>query len=242
MTRTISIFTFILFGFLTSILAQEKEDFKNKQVCFIINVHEYQSQKVSDSLLNIQKLLMDEFKSGESIFPPPPPSINLNTFNLRSEQYLLISSKKIVEYSKPRFQNRDHNYIDLRSLKYTEVSRDSLTRKMVNLISESKMFNRETSMDYRSSKLFPIVSENEHIVKTISGFNCYQVIMKAELFGTGYFIEAFVTDEIQLEYHPMINVKEYLNKFFPLYIKLYDANFPNESFYEYKFEMSKVAF
>ncbi len=120
------------------------------------------------------------------------------------------------------------------------ISRDSLTQSMNNWISD--FFSRKNvPIRYMEKEHFPIISENKSIVKAINGFKCHQVVMK-DTYGAGNIIEMFVTEQIQLEYHPFLKVKEYLDRFYPLYIKSYDPNFPKESFMEYKYEMYEIAF
>ena len=48
-------------------------------------------------------------------------------------------------------------------------------------------------------------------------------------------IELYVTEEINLNYHPNFNYKEILMKYYPLYLKLYHKDFPDDRFDEYKF-------
>ena len=234
-----------LFFFSTLLTAQEKEDFKNKKVCFFVKSHYYQSQKVADSLSNDQKKLMEEFKSGKSLWPPPPPFRLAEAYESNYIDYLFVSPKKIVFQYTPRFltgPDENQNYVNLRLLFSKTILRDSLTERKITFISNPFVREETTPIKYMEQERFPMVSENKDVVKTINGFKCHQVILKGHAFGTGNLIEMFVTEQIRLEYHPFLNVKEYLDKFYPLYIKSYDPNFPLESYEEYEYEMYGTAF
>lgn len=237
--------TLLLCFFSGQLLAQEKEDFKNKMVCFIIKSHVYQSQIVADSLLNVEKKLLDEFKSGKSLFPPPPPARLAMAYDEKHVDYLLVSSEKLIFQYMPRFltgKDGHQKYVNLKALGYINISRDSLTQNTRNLMSDVFDRKKPIPIRYEEKESFPIVSENRDVVRTINGFKCHQIIMKDDLSGTGNLIEMFITEEIRLEYHPFLKVKEYLDRFFPLYIRSYDPNFPIESYEEYNYEMYEIAF
>lgn len=228
----------------TQLSAQGKEDFKNRTACFIIKIHAYQSQKVADSLLRTHRELMEEYMSGKSSWPPPPPVRSTQAYDDNYVDHLIVAPKKMVFRQAPRFftVKDDHNkYVHLRSLVSTSISRDSLTQRTDHLISRRYESGETVPIRYWEKEHYPIVSENRDVTKTINGLECHQIIMKDYLYGTGNLIEMFVTEEILLEYHPFLKVKEYLDRFYPLYIKSYDPSFPNESYTEYEYEMYEIA-
>lgn len=66
------------------------------------------------------------------------------------------------------------------------------------------------------------IIENRNNTKIIEGYKCFQVIVKRKNITNSrlivYDFEIFVTEEIKLNYNPVWNYKEFLNKYYPLEI------------------------
>ncbi|QQY81187.1 hypothetical protein JJL45_09625 [Tamlana sp. s12] len=69
-------------------------------------------------------------------------------------------------------------------------------------------------------------------IKTICGFECYRV--KGAAKGL---VEMYVTEEINLNYNPAFTNRYLLDLFYPLYVKKYSENHPNDVYKEYVFEL-----
>ena len=86
---------------------------------------------------------------------------------------------------------------------------------------------------YADFNTFKLLKENREIKKRIAGYDCFQILL--ENIKNKMIIELYVTEEIKLNYHPNFNYKEILDKYYPLNIKVYNKDFPNDRYDEYSF-------
>lgn len=231
--------TFVTFG-------QSNKITNNPNYCFFIEYHAYQSEKFTDRYREVKMQELEDFKSGKSITPPPPPAYSLAPFNSRERDYMYVTSDKIFFWQTPRFHDNEISeggeMVQLRSVVQNTINRDSLTLLNSSILLDD-VFNRPPQpIKYISSERLPIVSTHKEIRKKINGIDCYKVVLKDLHYRYGDMVEMYVTEDIKLEYHPQINVKDYLDQFFPLYVKFYNQKMPEDCYSEFTYSFYEMSF
>ncbi len=218
-----------LFLFFGQVAAQTADDQTLRYAHFIIKEHWVQTQRLADSLVKGAAEAHRErlsIPNGPKPPLPPPPAV----FDRKRNTHFIVEPEQYIFYS----------IVD-------EFSNDSILRPGISNIyrinGESQKlqeFNansfemwEEYNLPYKSDELYQLLEENKNVRKEICGYDCYQVLLKNTL--TQRPVELYVTEEIQLEYHPVLNVKKYLSKYYPLYIRYYNADFPEDEYREYRF-------
>ncbi|WP_435578062.1 hypothetical protein [Gilvibacter sp.] len=148
-------------------------------------------------------------------------------------------------YSQIQLINRKNYFLDYRTqeevrdgFKYTiissmkQVQKDSLKKRefrpVTFQLTSYKSFSNKDNFPYR------IIETDENRTKTVDGFNCFYVKMESIKFP-GRFIDMYVTNQIKLAYHPLISSSKIISQFYPLYMKIYNGEFPNDDYKEYTF-------
>ncbi|MBT8180278.1 MAG: hypothetical protein KJO53_01685, partial [Eudoraea sp.] len=212
--------------------AQEPLKYTNLSVHFIIKDHWVITQKYADSIAKRESEFFDRLiKSDAKTIPPQPPSVAV--FNRRQTTHLLIKPEHFIFYSIRNEFAKDSTII-------TDVSDiykiDRINKKMSRFYPDSFEFYTDEKdfgagyFGYKDDNRFQLIEENKNKRREICGFDCYQVIVRDT--NTNRPVEMYVTEEIILEYHPVFNVKKYLARYYPLYLRFYDPEFPNDYYRE----------
>ncbi|MDX1314059.1 MAG: hypothetical protein R3356_01040 [Eudoraea sp.] len=161
--------------------------------------------------------------------PPRPPMAV--AFDYKYSQHFLVEPEEFILYTFPdEFKNDS-----IVSSGISNIYRiDRINKKMsIFYPSDFETYHDQRLFGYKDDNRFKLIEENKNKRREICGFDCYQVLVRD--MNTNRPVEMYVTEEILLEYHPVFNVKKYLAKYYPLYIKFYDSEFPNDYFREYMF-------
>lgn len=224
-------YLFIFFAIVASSLLQAQESAKQKEITghFIIKESWVISPRYADSIS--QRKSKDQRyinKSKPNILTPTAPSIAV--FDRKKSTHFLISPEKFIYYTIPdEFENDSLVLIGISSI----YKIDRNTEKITSFSPLSFEQMGDYQVTYKSDDRFQLVKENQNKTKQIAEFNCYQVLLKDT--NTNRTVEMYVTDEIRLEFHPIFNVKKYLAQYYPLNIKIYDPEFPQDNYKEYTF-------
>lgn len=83
---------------------------------------------------------------------------------------------------------------------------------------------------------FEILEYFKNDKKIICGFECYKVKVQSKR-GAKRIMEMYVTENIKLNYNPAFPNPHLLKIFYPLYVKEYLENYPDDVYKEYIFEL-----
>ena len=234
-------YCFVLINLLTiNFIIAQKEDFSKKGITFFIHKHKYFEKELSDSLsfeANKPK------KRGKSITKKDSASITISIqplrfayFDKRSIEYFRVNPKEYISFSVNNLKDSVFNEDNFSNI--IKVSRDSLMTTVF------RIYDFKT-IDYRFKKRYKDYSRNYVLKKVnlenrkkIMGFSCYEVILESDY----KILKMFVTDEIMLNYHPVINDIKILQKYYPLHIIFMDKKFPKRNFTEFRFTKGRFNF
>lgn len=206
----------------------QEESFKDKSITFFIKSRSYFSKQLADSINN---------KSPKTITLEP---INLKDTNVvilndlpsvahydsKSIKYFRINPKNYVFFEVRNIQDSIINEGNFTNI--SMISRDSL-KQSVFRIDDFKMLDYRFNVTIKDfSKSFILTNTNKENQRKIAGYNCYEVILEND----SKILQLFVTNEIKLNYHPQINDREILKKYYPLSIKIMNKKYPKRSFTE----------
>lgn len=221
----------VFFVLVSSNLSHAQENAKQKETNghFVIKERWVISQRYADS---ISKRESDDQsglnKSMPDILAPTPPSVAV--FDRKKSTHFLIAPEKFVYYTIPdEFESDAPVSIGISSI--YKINRETQKMTSFSPLSFEQMGNYH--VPYKSGDRFQLVEENKNRKRKIGEYNCYQVLLKD--MNTNRTVEMYVTDEISLEFHPIFNVKKYLTKYYPLYLKTYDPEFPEDNYKEHTF-------
>ena len=193
---------------------------------FIIKDHWVISQKYADSMAAREALFFENLKNDPNP-PPSPPGVAV--LDLKSNIHFIIESDRFIHYTIPNEFVED-TLVTKGVSKIVKVNRKTLKIDSFSPNSFS-LWENFNALYYKDSN-YEILEENQSKRKFILGYDCFQVLLEDHV---GYLIELYVTDAIKLEFHPVINAKMILSKYYPLYIRRYDPEFPSENYREYEF-------
>ena len=217
-------------GFVQLTEAQEPLKYNNSSAHFIIKDHWVMTQRFADSInFRENESHLRRVEANNMPVPPPPPMAA--AFDYKYSEHFLVQPEVFIFYKFPdEFKNDS-----IVSSGISSIYRiDRINNKMSVFNPRSfETYDDRRVFDYKDDNRFKLVEENRNQRRQICGFDCYQVIVRDT--NTNRLVELYVTEELLLEYHPVFNVKKYLTKYYPLYIKFYDPEFPNDYFREYKF-------
>ena len=205
--------------------SQVVEDYDDRSGHFVIKKHSYVSEKYSSGDLESSSNKKEE----TNLFPPPPPppaSRNEWDFSL----HFLIMPTHYTQYVIPNDFKTDSTTTH-GILRIVKIDRNSLKRTVFQPLRFETYETEEYGL--KSFDNYKIIKEDRTITKTIAGRECFQVLL--DITSNGYSMELYVTESIELNYHPITNFKEILDKYFPLYVKIFNDKFPKDEFEEYLF-------
>lgn len=210
-------------------IGQENINYTKIRAHFIVEDHWVITQKYADSIAMRQSEFFSRPAKSDTIkMPPRPPQVAV--FNRRQSTHLFIQPEDIVYYTIRDVPANDSTIIK----DVTDIYKIDREGEKIKVFSphDFKM-KSEYNIRYKSDDRFVVVEENKNKIRKICGYDCFQVIMQDN--STNRPVELYVTEEIVLEYHPVFNVKKYLTKYYPLYLKFYDPEFPLDNYREYTF-------
>ena len=233
----ISLFSLFMFS---QNIKSEKNDFliTISKKTLILNKEQY-----TNELNNLQNLFYNQELNSDkydSIQKVKLTEMN-NEINLNFEQ--VIGEIKSEEISKAKFFQHKIESNLIQYFAYDSiVTRDY---EIINLKSGSlKVFATDSTTVLNDFKEYPFydskiinIKVNKNIKKTILGFDCFQVIVDYYEFNDfreesqDYDFEKFmskypnqmtlwVTNEIKLNYHPIVKFKSILEKFYPIQVEI----------------------
>lgn len=234
-----NILLLIIFFLNLKLFGQKKEEFKEIYGHFLIKKHSVQTQKYADSVDNSITTIDAKWEVAVPLGspmpptpPPPPPLPKTAVFDRKDFIFhFIIMPKYYTQYTIPNeFKNDSILSYGIRDV--IRIERENLNRTEFSPWRfEIYEGNPKNYGDFK--RYYKFIAENKNVKKIIEGYNCFQVILKN--IKTKRMVELFVTDEINLNYHPNFNYKEILENYYPLYLKIYHKDFPNDCYEEYKF-------
>ncbi|TDU43199.1 hypothetical protein BXY82_0607 [Gelidibacter sediminis] len=215
--------------FLTNYMHSQDKSFKNTSIDFVIKKRHLVSSKYTDAENN--KEHGGTWDGNMPIgTPPPPPLPKEVTSNYKGFKYFNITPTQYVIYNT--------NYNDFES--------DTLYNAVLNILKIDRLDHSVTNFNlynftlrkeelYRSNYCdYDVITEDRNDIKVIAGYNCFKVTLKNER-QPDLSIDMYVTTEISLDYHPIINCETVLENYYPLYFKEYKNKYPDDYFTEYTF-------
>ncbi|MEZ4968952.1 MAG: hypothetical protein R2814_04690 [Flavobacteriaceae bacterium] len=217
----------LLHFFLNGIYSQMKENYYDRAGHFVIKKHSYISENYSsgdlenDSEKNIQ--------APSNLYPPPlPPPQSRDEWDF--SLHFLIMPTYYTQYIVPNDFKMDST-VTHGVLEIIRVDRNSLNRTEFQPLRFEIYETEENGL--KPFDNYKIIKENRADTKIIAGRECFQVIV--DIISNGYSMELYVTESIELNYHPIMNFKEILDKYFPLYVRIFNEKFPDQEYDEYIF-------
>lgn len=212
------------------IVGQDKNQPKELFGHFVIKMNHVVTQKYADMLIE-REANNDKRWSVNTSGPlppsPPPPAV----FNRKKSIHFSIQPGYFTHYTITDEFDSDSTITD----GISKIRRiDRVNNKQVTFEPLWFEMSGEYDIVYKDDNSFQLIEENKDKKRQICNFECYQIILR-NINNPNYVIEMYVTEKVDVEYHPIFNSKKYLAKYYPLYIKYYDPNFPNDNYEEYKF-------
>ncbi|SKB77837.1 hypothetical protein [Maribacter arcticus] len=209
--------------------SQTKESYEKNFGNFVIKVTDEVTQNYADLLDSrtdsIWSKSTPKFDNSDFEIPKPPPVL---VYREEYKIHFFVKPKFYTQYTTKCDNGREIYHI-------LKVDRETLlgtnfSPYFFELMENQWDFNRHTEDE------FEILEYIKKDKKTICGFECYKV--KIQTKGVAKrIIEMYVTEQIDLNYNPSFTNPHLLNKFYPLYIKEYLENYPNDVYKEYVFEL-----
>lgn len=231
----------LLFLFLSSNLHEvfgQKQSFKDKGITFMIHSRGYFSKKLADSLDIQSKKFYREFllktgKHKDSIEKEVDNFLRTAYYDSRSVKLFRVNP---TEYIEMNIRNvNDSIFTEQNFTNITKISRDSLKISFF-FIKEFKVSDTKFTKKPQSFSSYKFVSENKKKTKEIAGYTCYEVILESEFKR----LVLYVTEEISLNYHPIINDPSIFRKYYPLLVRQEDKRFPKRSYKESFFSLGRL--
>lgn len=215
----------LLLLMVTSFSVAQKETYTDKKILFIINEKNYISKKVADSLNRTSNIPLKAISEEDTDISIDFPIVYSSSENIK---YFIVKPDEYIEFTisdrlSPKFSNVGFSYTK-------KISRDSLIISVFNpfLFKISNSVFKEENRDFSNFKLKKV---EKNIKKEFCGYECYRVVLESD----DKILEMFVTENIVLNYHPIINDVTILKKYYPLYLKFADKIFPKDKYLEYIF-------
>lgn len=216
---------------------QDNNSFSKTITYFIVKQRSYTSKKYADEINKINsEAQTGKWEGGFSgIINPPPPLPNEFPSNHKWFLNFTITPKYYIQYHfvDNNFES-DTLYPAINYIK--KISREDLS---VTSFSPLWFTTKTEKLNKMNICNYNIITEYRNVKKNMSGYNCFKVILKNKT-NPNYLIELFVTENIKLNYHPIVNCPNILDKYYPLYIKKYLKEYPNDNFNEYHFVKSAL--
>ncbi|MEP2059049.1 MAG: hypothetical protein ABJJ05_14650 [Maribacter litoralis] len=208
---------------------QEKQNFTDINGHYVIKERWVVSQIYADS---VEKEELDSrIKKGGStndFITPTPPGIAV--FDRKSNIHFLIESEQFIFYKiNDEFKSDTPLSVGISSISQI----DRINKKMKSFSPNRFETGVEHEIIYKNDDRFQLMEVNKNMRRQICNRDCFQVILNDT--NTNRQVEMYVTEEMIIEYNPVLNVKKYLTDYYPLYLKFYDPKFPEDNFREYEF-------
>lgn len=209
--------------------SQTKESYDKTFGNFVIKV----TDEVTQSYADLVDLKTD------SIWSKSTPKFDNLDFDIPKPPPVLVYRKeyKIHFFVKPNLYTQYTANCDNGREIYNILKVDRETLLGTNF--EPYFFElRENRWDFNkhTEDEFEILEYFKDDRKTICGFECYKIKIQTKGVAKRT-IEMYVTEQIELNYNPAFTNLHLLNKFYPLYIKEYLENYPNDVYKEFVFEL-----
>ncbi len=213
--------------------AQQDVSFANSLENFIIKQRSLYSTKYADRINKELKEGFEKMKekpsSGINIPLLPPPKVVASDF--KQFIYFTVTSKYYIQYSTVNNVFESDSLIGPAINSIKKIDRESLSVTEFN----PSLFTKSTEeLHEKHICTYQIEKEYKDAIKYIAGYKCFKVTLFNAI-NPYYGMEMYVTEDIKLNYHPVMNCKETLNKYFPLYIKIFSKDYPNDHYEEYMF-------
>ncbi len=222
------LFFIVLISSAFNCIAQNDIEYTKLYKHFVIKEHWVQSERFAewfDNLKTTRKTTLHD--SILKKLPLPPP---LAVFDRKKSTHFKISPEYYTYYSFPDEFKTDST-VSYGISNIHRIDRSTNKRKTFSTTSFNLLDGTETR--YQDDHRYSLLAENKNLTKEICGYNCFQVLMRDN--NTKREVELYVTAEIKLEFHPVLNLKKCLSKYYPLYIRFYNTELPEEEFREYQF-------
>ena len=233
---------FLIFSFYTVLIAaQEKEQFLNTIVNFVIRKQLYRSQQYVDS---ITKTIAANPKKGVWTLPNGMPAVNakislpkpppLKAYNFKANTYFIVAPTSYITYTtKDDFGEKIVSHDGVGTY-ITKIDRPEMTKTKFVVSAFNLLEKEKPSAPKELPAYLEIYKINKENKKIIAGYNCYQILLRH--IKTKRITELYVTEEIGLNYNPIFNYEKELKKYYPLSMKIYyDNNNLNDHYDEYTF-------
>ncbi|WP_067147703.1 hypothetical protein [Pseudotamlana agarivorans] len=223
-------FTLLFFlTFYQNGICQPKEANEKNFGNFIIKVTDEVTQDYAD-LINsridsIWSISSAKLDSSDFEIPKPPL---VQVYKRESNIHFFVKPEFYTQYTVKCDVGREINHI-LKVDKETLLA-SNFEPYSFEVVENKWNFNRHTEEE------FEILEYYKNDIKTICGFECYRVKIRVKGAAKGL-VEMYVTEEIDLNYNPAFTNRYLLDLFYPLYVKKYSENHPNDVYKEYIFEL-----
>lgn len=214
----------------------QNESFKDIIGRFIIK----ERRLVSKTYADIMNKSNDSLPIGEwtsvatekidSTLPPPPPLPNVLAYDFKRYVNFIVKPNYYIQYSV--YDNVfDSDELSSGPLRIFKINREDL---LVELFSTFNFEKRNGAIYNTKFCDYQIFEEDKSMVRNISGYDCFKVILKNSE-KPEHILELYVTEKIKLNYHPIINCESIFKNYFPLYIKEFHKDYPDDFFEEFYF-------
>jgi hypothetical protein len=218
----------------------QEESFTNGYARFIIKERRLTSKVFADAVNKTKdslprgNWLPETTGKTNSVLPPPPAAPDVAVIDFKRFKHFIINPEYFIQFN-TSYNTFDNETLSSEPRKIIRIKRNDLSVETFNTLNFTK---REGKLYRMNICDYSIKEEFRAIKKTISGYSCFKVVLN-HMVNTDYLIELYVTEDIKLNYHPIINCKEVINDYFPLYIKEYHRDYPDDKFNEYRFVKSR---
>ena len=217
---------FLTFVLIYNVTSQTTESYEKNIGEFIIKVTDEVTQDYADidesRTDSIWNKTNPKFDNSDFVVPKTPSVL---VYKKEYKIHFLVKPKQYIQHKVDCNNNGEISNI-------LKVDRKTLYGTNFNLYSFRL---KENQLDFKrhTENEFEIVEYFKNDKKTICGFECYKIKVKTKR----RIIEMYVTENIELNYNPAFPNQHLLKKFYPLYVKEYLENYPNDVYKEYIFEL-----
>ncbi|MDO5981361.1 hypothetical protein [Flavivirga spongiicola] len=227
----------IVIVYITTNSFGQKNSFTNTLVHFVIKERNYVSKEYANSVNNENgKRTNDEWEGDLLAFYPPTPSLPKEVpSDFKRFIHFTITPKHYIEYRIVDNIFENDTLHSPATIKIVKLDRKDLTvTEFIPLwfeMRKRKLYKMEIC-NYNT------ITEYRKIRKNMCGYDCFKITLE-DKFNSDYLIELYVTEDIRLNYHPIVNCEKIFSKYFPLYVKEYKKEYPNDYFREFSFVKSQ---
>jgi len=221
----------------------QEQSFTKETRKFIIEERRLTSQIFADAFngkndsLPIRQWTSVETGKTDSLLPSPPPPLPIAASDFKRFKYFTVKPDYYIEYNISNQCDTTHLVYGSNRIRFSQPQKIKKINRNDLSVESFDIANFKINKDnLPKTELcdYVVEKEDKSSKRVISGYNCYKITLKNSN-KPNYVTELFVTKSIRLNYHPIINCEQFLSDYYPLYIKTYHVDYPNEKFIEYTF-------